>query len=178
MAEGGEGRAKRYLGLTGAVVGVVVAGSGLLFTLAPGTKPCLGDSNASFTGAPVFPKVHFHDYLIRNGGRKEDLAGEPNLRGAEVRFSYRTSGLRGKSLTVTWSLMKIERDDTVGAVVAGQDRALAMTFSPAACTEDGGKDVFMQIPEPGKRYRVVLELYRDKGLTDRIALTESDPFRG
>ena len=53
-----------------------------------------------------------------------------------------------------------------------------MTFSPEACTEDGGKDVFMQIPEPGKRYSVVLELYRDKALKERIALTESGPFRG
>ena len=178
MAEGGDGRAKRWLGLAGAVVGVMVAGSGLLFTLAPDLKPCLGDSNAGFTGAPVFPKVQFHDYLLRNGSRKEDLAGEPDLRGAEVRFSYETSGLRGKDLAVTWSLMKIERDDTLGAVVPGQDRALAMTFSPDSCTEDGGKDVFMQIPEPGKRYRVVLEPYRDKALKDRIALTESDPFRG
>ena len=173
-----EGRAKRILGLSGAVIGVVVAGSGLLFTFAPSLKPCLGDSNASFTGAPVFPKMPFHDFLTRNGTRREDLADEPNLIGAEVRFSFHTGGLRGSDLRVLWTLVTIERDDTLGAVDPQQDRALAMTLRPEACAEDGGADVFVQIPEPGKRYRVVLEIYRDRELKDRIALTETDPFRG
>ena len=53
-----------------------------------------------------------------------------------------------------------------------------MTISPESCTEDGGSDVFVQIPEPGKRYRVVLGIYRDSELEDRVALTETDPFRG
>ena len=35
-----------------------------------------------------------------------------------------------------------------------------------------------QIPARGKRYRVVLEIYRDRKLEDRVALTETDPFRG
>lgn len=173
-----DGRAKRYLGFAGAIIGVLVAGSGLLFTLAPSLKPCLGDSNASFTGAPVFPQMPFHDFLVRTGTRKEDLADEPNLIGAEVRFSFRTSGLRGSELRILWTLVAIERDDTLGAVDPQQDRALAMTISPEACTEDGGSDVFVQIPARGKRYRVVLEIYRDRKLEDRVALTETDPFRG
>jgi hypothetical protein len=53
-----------------------------------------------------------------------------------------------------------------------------MAVSPESCSETGGKDLFVQIPVPGKRYRVVLELYRGDSLADRLALTETDPFRG
>ena len=162
-----------------AVLITIAAGAvGLLFTLKPGLRPCLGDTSAAFTGAPVFPQVRFQDHLIRTGVPKERVAKEPNLLGAEIRFSYRTTGFRDTKLTITWSLIAIERDETVGAVVRGQDRALAMTVSPESCSETGGKDLFVQIPIRGKRYRVVLELYRDDALVDRVALAETDPFRG
>jgi len=179
-ADDENGRARRTIILVVAAIPAIAGIVALVFTFAPDLKPCLGDTDAAFTGAPVFPKVRFHDHLIRNGARKEDLAGEPNLLGTEVRFSYRTTGYRGRILTVTWSLIAIERDETLGAVVPGQDRAVAMTFTPDACSEGGGKDLFVMIPEPGRRYRVVLELYRDRDpdLGDRIALTETEPFRG
>ena len=41
-----------------------------------------------------------------------------------------------------------------------------------------GKDLFVPIDDPRKRYRVVLELYRNQRLDDRIALTETAIFRG
>jgi hypothetical protein len=174
------GRGRRVIALAIAAVPALAALVTIVITLFPSVKPCLGDTDASFTGAPVFPKVRFHDHLIRNGTPKEELAGEPNVLGSEVRFSYRTSGYRGATLTVTWSLVAIERDETLGAVVPGQDRAVALTFTPEACSEGGGKDLFVTIPAPGRRYRVVLELYRDRdpNLGDRIALTETEPFRG
>lgn len=179
-SDDGEGRSfriVRWVGGAAAAVGAIIA---VVFALAPDLKPCLGDTDAQFTGAPVFPRVRFHDHLIRNGTPREQLADEPNVLGSEIRFSYRTTGYRGSTLTVTWSLVTIERDETLGAVVPGQDRAVAMTFTPDACSEGGGKDLFVTIPEPGKRYRVVLELYRDRDpdLGDRIALTETEPFRG
>ena len=172
------GRTKRVLAGAAVLVSIAAGAVGLLFTLKPDLKPCLGETSAEFTGAPVFPQVRFRDHLIRIGVRKERVAREPNLLGAEIRFSYRTTGLRGTKLTITWSLITIGRDGTIGAVVRGQDRALAMTVSPESCSETGGKDLFVQIPNPGKRYRVVLELYRDEALVDRLALAETDPFRG
>jgi hypothetical protein len=161
-------------------VGILVAVFGVLPTFAPGLVPCVNSTDAEFTGAPVFPKVQFHDHLMRTGTPREALAEEPNVLGSEIRFSYRTTGFRGSTLTVTWSLIAIERDETVGAVVPGQDRAVALTFTPDACSEGGGKDLFVTIPEPGRRYRVVLELYRDRNpdLGERIAFTETEPFRG
>ena len=54
------------------------------------------------------------------------------------------------------------------AVVRGQDRALAMLVTPDSCSETGGKDLFVPIPDPRKRYRVVLELYREQHLRDRL----------
>ena len=172
------GRTKRVLTTAGVLVTVAAGAIGLLFTLAPDLKPCLGGTSAGFTGAPVFPKVRFQDHLIRDGVPKSQVVQEPNLLGAEVRFSYRTDGLRGAKLTVTWSLVAIERDGTLGAVVPGQDRALAMRVSPGSCSETGGKDLFVQIPRRGARYVVVLELYKGTDLVDRLALVETAPFRG
>jgi len=171
----GAGRALRRIV---AAVGIVAVAVPVAFQIWPDLQPCLGGTDAAFTGAPVFPQVRFHDHLIRNDVPKEKVLTEPNLWGAEVRFSYLTDGHRGATLAVTWSLVRIERDQTLGAVVPGQDRALAMTFTPQECSQGGGKDLFVQIPQRGARYRIVLELYRDPRLTERIALTQSDPFRG
>jgi hypothetical protein len=168
----------RILTTAGVIIGVVAGAVGLVFTIAPQLKPCLGDSSVVFTGAPVFPHVNFRDHLIRSGIAKEKVVDEPNEFGAEVRFSYRTSGFRGGKLAVTWSLIAIERDGTLGPVVPGQDRALATTVTPQTCSEAGGRDLFVSIPNPRARYRVVLELYRDRRLRDRVALTETAPFRG
>ena len=173
-----KGQPARVLAIAGAAIGVAAGVVGLLFTLAPGLKPCFGESSVQFTGAPVFPRVGFRDHLIRSGVERETASKEPNVLGAEVRFSYRTSGFRNGRLAVTWSLVSIERDGTLGAVVPGQDRALATVVAPETCSEVGGKDLFVQIPDPAKRYVIVLELYRTRQLRDRLALVETSPFRG
>ena len=160
------------------VVPLLVAGVGLVFTLRPSLKPCVGASNAQFTGTPVFPHVRFRDHLFRSGMSRAEIAKEPNIIGAEVRFSFRTEDLRGAKLPITWSLVAIERDGTLGAVVRGQDRELAMLVTPDACSESGGKDLFVPIPDARKRYRVVLELYREERLQDRLALEETPIFSG
>ena len=174
---GGDGRAKRVLAAVGVLVSVAAGAVGLLFTLKPDLKPCLGETSASFTGAPVVPNVRYRDHLIRKGVEEEQAAQEPNLLGAEIRFSYQTAGLRGVELTVTWSLIAIERDGSLGAVVKNQDRSLAMTIRPESCTESGGHDLFIHIRGPPKRYRAVLELYREANFVDRLALAETDLFR-
>ncbi len=174
----GGGRTIRVLTALGILVPVLAGVTSLLFYVRPGLKPCLGGSSAAFTGAPVFPHVRFRDHLVRDGDSREEAAKEPDLLGAEVRFSYRAKDLRGAELPLTWSLVSIERDGALGAVVPDQDRALAMTVSPQACTESGGKDLFVVIPSPHTRYRVVLELYRDANRDDRLALLETSIFHG
>jgi hypothetical protein len=160
------------------IVPILVAGLGLVYTVRPSLKPCVGASQAKFTGVPVFPHVRFRDHLFRSGATRAEIEQEPNIVGAEVRFSYRTDDLRGAKLPITWSLVSIERDGTLGAVVRGQDRALAMLVTPDSCSETGGKDLFVPIPDPKKRYRVVLELYREQQLRDRLALEETPIFSG
>jgi hypothetical protein len=171
-------RVAAVLGIVVSVLAVLGGGSALLFSLRPGLKPCLGGSEASFTGVPVFPRVRFRDHLIRQGRPREQAAQEPNILGAEVRFSYRIEGFRGAELPLTWSLVTIQPDGTLGAVVPLQDRALAMTVAPDACSEGGGKDLWVQIPDIRKRYRIVLELYRDEDFDDRLALAETPIFHG
>jgi hypothetical protein len=175
---GSKSRLVRMLTLIGVVITVVGGGTSLAFSLRPGLRPCLEDSSATFTGAPVFPRVRYRDHLIHNGVPREEAAKEPNLVGAEIRFSYRITDFRGDELPLTWSLVSMERDGTVGAIDPTQDRALAMIVSPDSCAESGGKDLFVLIPQPGRRYRVVLELYRNAQRDDRVALTQTSTFRG
>jgi hypothetical protein len=168
----------RLLKALAVIVPILVAGLGLVYTVRPSLKPCVGASQAEFTGVPVFPHVRFRDHLFRSGATRAEIEQEPNIVGAEVRFSYRTDDLRGAKLAITWSLVSIERDGTLGAVVRGQDRALAMLVTPDSCSETGGKDLFVPIPDPKKRYRVVLELYREQQLRDRLAFEETPIFSG
>ena len=168
----------RFIKALAVIVPLTIASVGLVYTLRPSLKPCVGASQAKFTGVPVFPHVHFRDHLFRSGASRADILKEPNILGAEVRFSYRTDDLRGEKLPITWSLVSIERDGTLGAVVRGQDRALATLVTPDSCSETGGKDLFVPIPDPRKRYRVVLELYREQHLRDRLALEETPIFSG
>lgn len=168
----------RFVKALAVIIPIVVASVGLAFTLHPGFKPCVGASSAQFTGVPVFPHVRYHDHLFRSGVSRTQIAKEPNILGAEVRFSYKTDDLRGATLPITWSLVSVEKDGTLGAVTRGEDRALAMLVTPDACSETGGKDLFVQIPDPRKRYRVVLELYREQDLQDRLALEETAIFSG
>jgi len=53
-----------------------------------------------------------------------------------------------------------------------------MLVTPDSCSETGGKDLFVPIPDPRKRYRVVLELYRERTFRDRLALEETPIFSG
>lgn len=173
-----KGRLLGVLTLLGVLITVLAGGTSLVFSLRPGLRPCLGESAASFTGAPVFPRIRYRDHLVHNGVPREEAAKEPNLLGAEIRFSYQVEDFRGQRLPLIWSLVAVERDGTIGAIEPTQDRALAMVVTPDACTETGGKDLFVLIPSPGKRYRVVLELYRSARRDDRLALTQTAVFRG
>lgn len=170
-------RLRRLVGAFGGIAGLAAVIS-VVFTLMPTLKPCLGDDRASFTGAPVFPRVNFREHLVRTGVRREKAAQEPNLLGAEVRFSYQINDLRGQRLPVTSTLVAIERDGTLGPVVYGQDRAPATIIEPHDCSESGGTDLFVRIPNPRTRYRIVLELYRDERMNDRLDLTQTAVFRG
>jgi len=168
----------RFVKALAVIIPLVVATLGLVFTLRPSLKPCVGASDAEFTGVPVFPHVRFRDHLFRSGASRKEILSEPNVLGAEVRFSYKTDDLRGKKLPVTWTLVSIEKDGTLGAVVPGQDRALAMLVTPDSCSDTGGKDLFVPIPDKRKRYRVVLELYSTRNFGDRLALEETPIFSG
>lgn len=160
------------------IIPLVAASLGLVFTIRPSLKPCVGASDATFTGVPVFPHVRFRDHLYRSGASRKEILAEPNIVGAEVRFSYKTDDLRGAKLPITWTLVSIEKDGTLGAVVRGQDRALAMLVTPDSCSETGGKDLFVPIPDKRKRYRVVLELYSKRNFANRLALEETPVFSG
>ena len=176
--EGGGGRLAKTLALVATAIAIATGGVTLLFHLRPELQPCLGGATASFTGAPVFPQVRFRDHLIREGTPREEVLKQPDILGAEVRFSYQVENLRGAKLPLVWSLVTVRKDGIVTGVIPGEDRALALLVQPDRCSESGGKDLFVPIPARGERYRVVLELYRDVARADRLALFETATFQG
>jgi hypothetical protein len=165
------------LGILVALLTIAGGSVTLLFHLRPGLEPCVGGSSAEFTGAPVFPHMKNRDHLFHTGHSKQDAARQPNVTGAEVRYSYRLNNLKGADLLIISSVVAVDHGEVTG-VVPGQDRAIARTVTPNTCTETGGDDLFLFIPEPKKHYRVVLELYRDKSRSDRLALFETSTFNG
>ena len=166
----------RWVGWLGGAATTVVAVAGIVAYLFPSVRPCIGASRASFANAPVFPGVPLRAYLIRNGTSPADAEKEPNFTGAEVRFTFETEGYRGKDLPITYSLFSVADDGSLGPVV-GADRAEAYTYRPGDCSDQGSYDLFVQLPpQKGKRYRILLELYRDKELRNRIDLIETEIF--
>jgi hypothetical protein len=167
----------RVLTTLGAILTVVAGVAGLVFLFAPDVRPCIGDSGASFEDAQVVPGVFYRDHLIREGAPYAEAHKQPNTLGAEIRFTLKTSGYRGKDLPITWSLFHVGSDGILGAVVRGQDRAIGMTVRPEHCGDAGGYDLFIPIPDRDRRYRVMLELFTNSKLNDRLDLVETSVFR-
>jgi hypothetical protein len=167
----------KVLGVVIALITIAGGTVSLLFHLRPGLEPCVGGSSAEFTGAPVFPRMKFRDHLFHTGVSKQDIARQPDVVGAEIRYSYRVNNLKGADLPLISSVVTVDHGEVTG-IVAEEDRALARLVSPSTCTETGGQDLFVFIPDPKKHYRVVLELYRDQARTDRLALFETPTFSG
>jgi hypothetical protein len=172
------GSAPKLLTTAGSLIGVVAGAAGLLFLFAPDLRPCIGDKSGSFVDAPVVPRVSFRDHLIRGGEPYASARKQPDILGAEVRFTFKTQGFRGEELPITYSLFEVDRSGVLGGVVVGHDRAPAMTVKSSHCGDSGGYDLFIQVPERNTRYRVLLELFRDDALNDRLDLMETDAFRG
>jgi hypothetical protein len=171
------GSIPNLLTTVGTLIGVLAGAIGLLFLFAPDLRPCIGDKSGSFVDAPVVPRVSFRDHLIRNGETYSSARKQPDVFGAEVRFTFETQGFRGEELPITYSLFEVDRSGVLDGVVLGQDRAPAMTVKPSHCGDSGGHDLFIQVPERTGRYRVLLELFRDEALNDRLDLIETAAFR-
>ena len=173
----------RALTVGGVVVSFLAGAVGLLLTLAPKLKPCLGDTNASITDAPVFPRWDYKSYLIREGNTPDEVADEGNPVGALIPISYSVSGFRDKRLGFTVSLLTVTKDGTLGPVVSDYDNQDTVRFTPQDCSQTGGRNVWVERPvlRPGQqpaRYRAVIELYRDpEKHTERIALKQTEIFR-
>ena len=178
MAAGGDGRLLKILGAIVALITIAGGGVTLLFHLRPNLQPCIGAAVADFTGAQVFPRTHFHDYLFREGYSQQEIESQPNSLGAEVRLSFRLNNLKNDELYLYRSLVTVDADGEVAGVVPEEDRKLDTSIKAETCATTGGRDVFVEIRDRTKRYRVVLELFRSQDLSDRLALFETPTFHG
>jgi hypothetical protein len=178
VSDDGKMSTTKVLGLVGLVVSAVAGIATLLFTLDPDLKPCIGGAEASFTGAPVFPNTPKDRHLERSGAPRSVVRDAAGQLGAEVRFSFHVSGLRGETLSVRYSLVRVGRDGAFGAIDPEADRGPGITFKSEACSEIIGQDLFINKPEsPSRhRYRVVLELYRGDSFDQRLGLTQTAIF--
>jgi hypothetical protein len=89
------GSVMKLFATLGTLIGVIAGAAGLLFLFAPDLRPCLGEKGGSFVDAPVVPNVSYRDHLIRNGETYAKAREQPDIVGAEVRFTFETHGYRG-----------------------------------------------------------------------------------
>jgi hypothetical protein len=167
----------------GVLIAAVAGGVGLIFQFEPSWAPCLGGSSASFTAAPVFPNVTAGHFASMSGATPAEIKNDANARGAEVRFLYTTQSLRGDSLYLYATLVTVSPHGSATGIEPSLDEVQELKLVPDSCTESGGYDVFVPIPHAGRRYRIVLELYRGvrvKALDQfqpRLALIETPVFQ-
>jgi hypothetical protein len=163
-----------------AVIAAIAGIVALLFQIDPGLAPCLGSREAHFTGAPVFPNYPFKQFLADIG---HATVGYKNLAGAEVRYTYEASDLRGELLVLRATLVKIGRD---GGIVATFTNATAYANqlpeaqdTPARCSQSVGSALWVLVPPEARgRLRIILELFAGTGRQDRVALGATPIFHG
>jgi hypothetical protein len=143
--------------------------------LKPELRPCIGKTQATIS-ASVFPGERRRDALIRNGMPFNVAKKVTNSLGVVVRYTIDADGYRHRPLAVAYTLFSVGRDGTLGPVV-GTDRVPDRIFEPAACSDQGGYDAFIAVPHAHRRYRILLELFRDTKLRERVSLLETAPFR-
>jgi hypothetical protein len=170
----GGGAPKALAGL----VAFLVAATGLLFAVDPSASPCLSATDAAFTGAPVFPGTTYVQY-IKDLGYAPTSAERHYGSGYEVRYSIHTEGLRGDSLYLYTTLVKINRDGTIERVIPDQDLKPRVEDTPNECGWTEGSAFLVQTRlQRNGRYRFVLELYEGRAFRTRVALTETPTFDG
>lgn len=170
----------RLVAAATAAVALIAAAVGLLFQVDPGLAPCLGGPHASFTGAPVFPHYSYHQFLTDMG---QSPNGYANFIGAEVRYSYEVQDLRGQTLVLRATLVRLAKDGTVAAAdtnpLDANDLFEEQTVKPTQCSQGGGNTVFAHVPAGAQgRFQIYLELYIGTGYSDRIALGQTPVFDG
>ena len=163
-----------------AAVTLIAAVVTLVFQVDPGIAPCLGGRNASFTGAPVFPRYPYPRFLADLG---QNPAGYPDIMGAEVRYSFEVDDLRRQTLVLYYTLVSIARDGTIASVDTNaldhNDLFRVQTIRPDQCSQGGGRTFFAHLPAGAHgHYEIYLELYRGPGYADRIALGHTPVFDG
>ena len=166
------------LAALGAIITVVGGVAALVFLAKPGWRPCVGSAHASFAAAPVIPNASYREHLVREGTPYKVALAEPDLTGAEVRFTFESDGYKGKPLAVTTSLLEVGESGDVIRVVRGKDRQLAKRITPSRCSERAGEDTFILLPRGrSRRYRVLLELFDGEPPEQRVDLIETAVFR-
>jgi hypothetical protein len=166
------------IGAAAAVVAILTGVVGVLFEVDPRLAPCLNGADAAFSGAPVFPDTSYVRYAKDHGLRDPELYKSYGS-GVEVRYSLHTDDLRGQTLVLYTTVVRVSRDGTVARVVSGEDLVKVLSDTPSYCSQDEGTAILVQTPhQRGARYRVILELYQGTGYDERLAEFETEEFDG
>jgi hypothetical protein len=177
LAFGTLGRGLATLGATVAALAGIVT---LLFQFDPRLAPCLGGRSATFTGAPFFPHYPYHQYLTDIGKSPQYIAGFSNPVGAEVRYTLVANDLRGQTLYLRETLVRIARDGTIASadtnVDDSDDLSVKAMVTPADCSLSTGGTIFINVPSGRGRFQVILEMFDGAQLTERVALGQTPVF--
>jgi hypothetical protein len=165
------------------LIATVGGGLTLLFQVYhPSWEPCVGSSEAAFTGAPVFPETA-REY---NSTPLNKTYADPGTLGVDIRATYRSDNLPKANLYLYYSLVTVGSHGTVNGIVKGLDERSFDSQKQSGCSDAGGFEFFVYPDRQGlpalqrdRPYRVVLELYRGKRQqygTNRLAVLETPVF--
>jgi hypothetical protein len=149
----------KILATLGVAVPVAAGVVALIFTFKPGLQPCKQAATAS-----IEADVSHRLFSLSEFNRDHDLPFHPEDRkvlGKDVAYTVKSEGLRGKDLTVTFFLYPAGKGHAIsGPALPGEDPGPGHVMEPSSCSDPSGvgDDLFVLIPEPGKRYAVRLEL--------------------
>jgi hypothetical protein len=165
----------KLLGVVVTAVTLIAAIVALAFRVHPSWQPCIGGGGAKFTSIEVFPGYTLVQYF-RDVDQGRTPSGVPSLRGAELRYSYVTSNLRGTDVRLYATLEGISRrGDTTAAPGPPPDSTSSENLQPQPhlpdqpppvvapnhCSQDSSGLDWIKLPRRrgSHRYRIVLEFY-------------------
>jgi hypothetical protein len=195
----------QILAVLGGLVGLTAATVGLLYQFAPGVVPCVVGTRATITATivPVRYADYYRDVLYPN--KRKYYSGPewwtkntptPAYREGQVGviagYTVQLDNVRDQKLTVAWSLLLIGVNEEVTPIDVSSSYRQVDTrdLTASLCSDQGGADIFIPVPQPNRRHRVLLELFRGGEMSgaagesigrppksiDRLALTQSEIF--
>lgn len=145
----------------GTIASAILGGQAVYDHFRPhGPTPCGGEARGTLSGVKVDQRVSYTAYLQLKGAGPGSASRE-RLRalGRVVHFDVAVDNLKGHVLPIYWSVLT-----PGGAPVAepGLRRQLGMDLVANACSVQGVRDIWVELPKRSGRFKIDIQLF-DQG---------------